>query len=92
MRRKDIKMNNFYTEHEGYLELKEKLFEMDFGLVAELTDVVGDAILYGIERAYDNWQAERKRCRKRMRYLTNKKETKGGDDNGYIKRAGDIPH
>ena len=41
-------MNDFYKEHEGYLELRELLEKLDVSLERKLMMVVGDAIQHGI--------------------------------------------
>jgi len=39
-------MSNFYLENEGYKKLKKEL--RNFSLIEKFTEVVGDAIQYGI--------------------------------------------
>ena len=41
-------MNNFYKEHDGYVELDKIL--RDYSLDHKLLMVVGDAIQYGIDK------------------------------------------
>ena len=40
-------MKNFYEEHKRYKELKEKL---EYDLQNDLTDIIGDAIMHGMNK------------------------------------------
>lgn len=55
-------MDNFYKEHEGYLNLLkelEDLHEMGYFLARDLAEVVGDAIQYGIKTLHKNLSKKR---------------------------------
>jgi len=43
-------MDNFYEEHKGYIELRDKLRAIDFDLVYALTEVVSKAIEHGMDK------------------------------------------
>ena len=49
-------MKNFYKEHKRYKELKEKL---GYDLQNDLTDIIGDAILYGMNKVEEVLMEER---------------------------------
>lgn len=54
-------MKNFYKEHKGYLALEKELDEIDCFLSRRLLQVVGDAIMYGLEEMEKKLLVKKKR-------------------------------